>query len=132
MAEMNWSRRFEDPIELPDGRIINTIGEAAEYALELPSKIGSTPPWQRAADALHKAAEHGGPFVFMARISFYLAIHGDAPPPIGNPRPTKADRFKAKREALKRKKRRDRRLRQSGSTIEQVLSSRSAVCHCDL
>jgi hypothetical protein len=85
MAEMNWSRRFEDPIELPDGRIINTIGEAAEYALELPSKIGSTPPWQRAADALHKAAEHGGPFVFMARISFYGALHGKSPPPIGNP-----------------------------------------------
>jgi hypothetical protein len=27
MAEMNWSRRFEDPILTP----IRTIGEAAEY-----------------------------------------------------------------------------------------------------
>ena len=86
MAEkVDWSRRFDDPIELPDGRIINTISEAAEYARELPSNIGNTQPWQRAADALRKAAEHGGPFVFMARISFYGALHGKLPPPIGNP-----------------------------------------------
>jgi hypothetical protein len=86
MAEkVDWSRRFDDPIEMPDGRIIDTIGEAAEYAVDLPTKIGSAPPWQRAAKALHKAAEHGGPFVFMARISFYAAVYGDTPPPIGNP-----------------------------------------------
>jgi hypothetical protein len=46
---------LDDPIELPDGRIFNTIGEAAEYALELPSGIGSISPWQRAADALRHA-----------------------------------------------------------------------------
>ena len=28
---------------------------------------------------------HGGPFVFMARIIFYEAVHGEIPPPIGNP-----------------------------------------------
>jgi hypothetical protein len=34
---------------------------------------------------LQEAAEHGGPFVFMARIVFYKAVHGETPPPIGNP-----------------------------------------------
>jgi hypothetical protein len=43
----NWSRRFDEPIDLPDGRTINTIGEAAEYALDLPSKIGRTRPCAR-------------------------------------------------------------------------------------
>jgi hypothetical protein len=60
-------------------------GSAAEYALDLPGEISSTQPWQRAADALRKAAEYGGPFVFMARISFYGALYGRSPPPIGNP-----------------------------------------------
>jgi hypothetical protein len=45
---------------MPDGRIIRTIGEAAEYATSLPRKIGNTEPWQRAAKVLHEAAEHGG------------------------------------------------------------------------
>ena len=70
---------------MPDGRIIRTIGEAAEYATGLPPKVGNTEPWQRAAKVLNEAAEHGGPFVFMARINFYRAVYGDSPPPIGNP-----------------------------------------------
>lgn len=53
---------------MPDGSTIRTVGEAAEYATSLPRKIGNTKPWQRAAKVLHEAAEHGGPFVFMARI----------------------------------------------------------------
>lgn len=93
MAEkVDWFRRFDDPIELPDGQIINTIGEAAEYATSLSAKTGNTEPWQRAAKVLHQAAEHGGPFVFIARISFYRAVYGDTPPPIGNPSGKKGTR----------------------------------------
>jgi hypothetical protein len=66
----NWSHRFQDPIPMPDGSTIRTIGEAAEYATSLPRKVGNTEPWQRAAKVLQQAAEHGGPFVFMARINF--------------------------------------------------------------
>jgi hypothetical protein len=79
----NWSRRFDEPIDLPDGRTINTIGEAAEYALDLPSKIGGTRPWQRAAEAHRKAAEYG------ARSFSWPASASTAPSmerqPIGNP-----------------------------------------------
>ena len=35
--------------------------------------------WQRAAKVLHETAEHGGPFVFMARINFYRAVYGAIP-----------------------------------------------------
>jgi hypothetical protein len=55
---------------MPDGRIVRTIGEAAEYATSLPAKVGKTAPWQLAARVLHEAAEHGGRFVLMARIVF--------------------------------------------------------------
>jgi hypothetical protein len=63
---MNWSRRFDDPVPMPDGSTICTIGQAAEYATSLPRKVGSTEPWQIAARVLNQAAEHGGPFMFMA------------------------------------------------------------------
>jgi hypothetical protein len=81
---MNWSRRFDDPITMPDGWIIQTIGGAVEYAISLPKKIRNTEPWQRTARVLHEAAEHGGPFVFMARICFCKAAFGEDPAPIGN------------------------------------------------
>jgi hypothetical protein len=91
-AKVDWSRRFAGPILMPDGSTIRTIGEAAEYATSLPRKIGNKPQWQRAADALHQAAEHGGPFVFIARISFAQAVYGEDGPPIGNPRGKKGHR----------------------------------------
>ncbi len=68
---------------MPDGRIIRTIGEAAEFATSLPRKTSATKPWQLAAKVLYEAAEHGGPFVFMARIVFYKAVHGETSPPLG-------------------------------------------------
>ncbi|EAQ35514.1 hypothetical protein NB311A_17099 [Nitrobacter sp. Nb-311A] len=74
MAKVSWFRRFQDPITMPDGRIIRTIGEAAEYAVSLPRKVGNTEPWQLAARVLQEAAEHGGPFVFMARVCFAKAV----------------------------------------------------------
>lgn len=78
---------------MPDGSTIRTIGEAAEYATSLPRKIGNTEPWQLAAKVLHEAAEHGGPFVFMARIVFYKAVHGETSPPIGNPEGKKGHKW---------------------------------------
>lgn len=73
---MKWSRRFNDPIELPDGRTIKTLKEAAAYGLKLPKDMAASEPWQTAADVLHKAAGHGGPFLFIARISFAKAVFG--------------------------------------------------------
>lgn len=82
---MNWSRRFQNPILMPDGSTIRNIGEAAVYAISQPKKVRNTEPWQRTAKVLYQAAEYGGPFVFRARINFCRTLHGDTPPPIGNP-----------------------------------------------
>ena len=49
---MNWSRRFDNPVPMPDGSTIRTLGEAAEYAIRRPKKARSTEPWQRAAKGL--------------------------------------------------------------------------------
>jgi hypothetical protein len=97
VAKVNWSRRFEDPVPMPDGSTVRTIREAAEYATSLPRKIGNTEPWQHAAQVLHQAAEHGGPFVFMARAAFYTAVYGATPPPIGNPEGRKGHKWRTKR-----------------------------------
>lgn len=39
----NWPRRFQDPITMPDSRIIRTIGEAAEYAAISPPDLDPQP-----------------------------------------------------------------------------------------
>lgn len=49
LGVVNWSRRFQDPIPMPDGSTIRSIGEAAEYATSLPAKVGNTITLQRAA-----------------------------------------------------------------------------------
>jgi hypothetical protein len=98
---VNWRRRFDDPIPLPDGRTIRTLSDARD-ALE---GADPTPSTDLAVDVLDKAAQHGGPFLFMARIAIARALLGDNPPPIGRRRLTKAEQFKIKRaEYLKRKK----------------------------
>jgi hypothetical protein len=96
MAKVNWSRRFDDPVPMPDGHTIRTIGEAAEYATKLPKRIGDTEPWQRAAGDLAMASQHAA-YVFIARGSFYRAVHGDTPPPIGNPEGKKGHKWRTKR-----------------------------------
>jgi len=38
-----WRRVFEDPIELPDGRTLVTLRDAATYITELPKKEAAEP-----------------------------------------------------------------------------------------
>jgi hypothetical protein len=100
---MNWRRRFDDPIPTPDGKTIRTIGDAARYADKLPKKAAASEPWQRARYDLQMSADHAA-WVFFARISVYVAIHGDTAPPIGQRRLTKAEQFKARRAEYLRKR----------------------------
>jgi hypothetical protein len=58
--------------------------------------MGDTEPWQHAAGDLAMASEHEA-FVFIARVSFYRAVYGDTPPPIGNPKGKKGHRWRTKR-----------------------------------
>jgi len=75
---MNWDADFAGlpPIELPDGRRLETLGECAAFILELPRRDQESPQWQQVTAELLKAATHGSVFRFIARVAFGRALHG--------------------------------------------------------
>jgi hypothetical protein len=72
----DWSRPFFDPIELPDGRRLHTLRDAAEFITELAAEEHDLPHWQTAMTVLLLSAEHGqsGADPMMARIAMMQAI----------------------------------------------------------
>jgi hypothetical protein len=70
---MNWERKFDDPIVLPDGRKLNTLKQAGEYIIGLPKADHAKPEWQVAMQALILVAENDGPTMF-ARIGFMRGL----------------------------------------------------------
>jgi hypothetical protein len=51
MTKTGWSRPFEDPIVLPDGRELLTLKNAADYIMKLPKAERSTrSEWQTAVE----------------------------------------------------------------------------------
>jgi len=59
---VSWSRRFEESIELPDGRKLKTLAEAIAWlAKEIPKSEHKMARVQTAAHLVTRAAEHGGP-----------------------------------------------------------------------
>jgi hypothetical protein len=71
---VDWSRRFEDPIELPDGRKMLTLTDAAAYIMKLPKGEQHLDKWQAATEALIMAAEDCGPLMH-ARIGMLRALN---------------------------------------------------------
>ena len=72
---MSWSRRFDEPIELPDGRKLKTLAEAIAYLAEtVPKAERKHPTVEIAADNLTRAAEQNYPMTF-ARMAALQAIH---------------------------------------------------------
>jgi len=71
---MSWSRRFEDPIELPDGRKMLTLKDAADYIMKLSKAEQHLEEWQAATEALLMAAEDRGPLMH-ARIGVLRALN---------------------------------------------------------
>jgi hypothetical protein len=71
---VDWSRRFEDPIELPDGRKMLTLTEAAAHIMKLPKGEQHLDEWQAATEALIMAAEDCGPLMH-ARIGMLRALN---------------------------------------------------------
>jgi len=49
---LSWSTRFDDPIELPNGRKLVTLKDAATYITALPKKESALPEWQTAIEVL--------------------------------------------------------------------------------
>jgi hypothetical protein len=68
-----WQRKFEDPIELPDGRTLTTLRDAADYVTALPKKQAELPEWQAAIEAL-LLVSRGGP-TMLARIGVMRALN---------------------------------------------------------
>ena len=71
---MPWSASFEDPIPLPNGRLLLTLKDAATYIVKLPKAEHSAPEWQAAMEALILVAESGGP-TMLARIGVMRALN---------------------------------------------------------
>ncbi|MDA9521451.1 hypothetical protein XI06_14075 [Bradyrhizobium sp. CCBAU 11434] len=79
MAEVKgWSRPFDDPIRLNDGRTLRTLRDAGEYIAALPKTVHDAPEWQAALEALLLVVELGGP-VMLAKIGIMRAINAGRP-----------------------------------------------------
>ena len=74
MAKNGWSRQFEDPITLPDGRELLTLKAAADYVMKLPKAEQKHERWLVAVSCLIMAAEGRGP-VMHARIGVMQALN---------------------------------------------------------
>jgi hypothetical protein len=61
---MSWDQRFFDPIELPNGRELATLREAAQYITKLPKAEQEATEWRTAAEVLLLIGEHGGDPMF--------------------------------------------------------------------
>jgi hypothetical protein len=71
--EKGWKRKFDDPIPLPRGRALVTLGDAGSYITKLPQAIHTAAEWQAAMEAL-LVATLGGPTMF-ARIGVMRALN---------------------------------------------------------
>jgi hypothetical protein len=65
---MSWHQIFFDPIELPTGRKLVTLSDAANYIVKFPKTEQQEQEWQTAAEVLMLIGEHGGD-PMMARIA---------------------------------------------------------------
>jgi hypothetical protein len=81
MTDKGWRRRFDDPIDAPDGTRLNTLREAVAYlAKTVPKSERNMPAVTTAAEMLTYAAERGWPTMF-ARIGIMRALNHGKPGP---------------------------------------------------
>jgi hypothetical protein len=92
-AERGWKRAFDDPIHLPNGRKLLTLGDAGHCVAALPQATQQRPEWPAAAEALLLVAESGGPVIF-ARIGVMVALNAGKPDPAITPRRKRAKRYR--------------------------------------
>jgi hypothetical protein len=70
---LSWSREFDDPISLPDGRLLLTLKDAADYIMKLPKTESDLPQWQAAIEALMLCSRGGD--TMLARIGVMKALN---------------------------------------------------------
>jgi hypothetical protein len=79
ISAAQWSREFDDPIALPDGRKLVTLRDAASYITKLPKAEQDLEIWQIAVEHLIRAAETGGGWIWLASIGVLKSLHRDRP-----------------------------------------------------
>ena len=78
---MSWSRKFDEPIVLPNGKKLVTLRDAIAWlASQFRSHSTICARFQAAAHCVTEATEKNGPMEF-ARIGMMQAIHRHTPPP---------------------------------------------------
>jgi hypothetical protein len=76
VSERGWQRKFDDPIQAPDGTQLNTLREAIAYlAKVIPKPEQNMPVVTTAAEMLTYAAERGMAWMILARIGVMKALH---------------------------------------------------------
>ena len=93
---MSWDQQVFDPIELPNGRKLVTLRDAALYITKLPKAEHDAEEWQAAMQALMLVAEHDGP-TMLARIGMMRALHRHKPKAAPVPRRKQAKAYKMAR-----------------------------------
>jgi hypothetical protein len=78
---MSWSRAFDEPIALPNGRVLKTLSDAGHFVTSLPKAKHDRPEWRLAAAMLMQAADDGAPVMFAE-----IAIRRDHRSPGARPR----------------------------------------------
>ena len=71
---MSWDQLFFDPIELPNGKKLITLRDAATYITKLSKPEHDAEEWPAAMEALLLVAESDGPTMF-ARIGVMRALN---------------------------------------------------------
>ena len=78
MKPSDWSRKFDEPIPLPDGGELRTLLDAGRYVDTLPSSMPEREEWQAVMEVLLSAVEGREP-VSLLRIALTLALQESSP-----------------------------------------------------
>lgn len=89
-----WDKKFTDPIVLPGGRQLLTIGDAARYVTSLPKRERAKDYWAPAATMLRLVGENDG-CEFFARLAVMHGLRkGIKDAPSAEPRRKRARAYK--------------------------------------
>jgi hypothetical protein len=72
---MSWPTPFPDPIELPNGRKLVTLKDAALYIQKLPKAMHDQPHWQDAVEHLLRASAGSAGWLMFAKMFMLRALH---------------------------------------------------------
>ena len=90
---MPWSREFDAPIVLDDGRELITLRDAAKHVMSLSKAEQDKDYWQTAVETLLMAGERGG-IVMLAEIAMRQALAHGKPEMPRAPRKKAAKKYK--------------------------------------